>query len=81
MMFSLRDHSARKRHKSAHAKPHAWDRLLKVIPAVFTLPFISQLMEEFGMCNLWKQVLRWDLIAIHKYAKGGKGEAIERKKS
>lgn len=79
MVFPWEGYPARKWHKSAHAKPRAWDSLLKANPAVFTLPFISQRMEEFGVCNLRKQMLRRDLIAIHKYAEGGKGGAIEEK--
>jgi len=62
-------------------KLNSWDSLLKANPAVFTLPFISQLTEVLGTCNLRKQMLRRNLIAIHKYAEGGKREAIERKKS
>lgn len=81
MVFSWKDYPARKWHKSAHVKPHAWDSLLKANPAVFALAFVSQLVEEFGMCKLRKQILRRDLIAIHKYAERGKGEAIESKRT
>lgn len=72
---------ARKWHKSAHAKLHAQDILLKPEPLVFTPPFIRQLMAEFGMSKLREQMLRQNLIAICKYAEGGKGKAIERNKS
>lgn len=53
--------------------------MLKANPAGFTLPFVCQLMEEFGTYKLRKQKLRWDLIAIHKYTERGKGEAKEKK--
>lgn len=81
MMFSWKDYPVRNWYKSAHAKLHAQDSLLKPNPTVFTLPFINQLMAESGMYKLRKQILRQNLIAIHKYAEDGKGKAVERNKS
>lgn len=81
MMFSWKDYPAREWYKPAHTKLRAQDSLLKPNPAVFTLPFISQFMAEFGMYKLREQMLRQNLIAIHNCAEGEKGKAIERNKS